>query len=160
MKSSKSIRTTSTKKADLPRVLLPTWGLAGAFPDLLPQKLGAPASCPLKGCGVEAVSQIPQLLHDWDAKSAVASPACLGVEASVVGWPGMGAIWRKASVTPLGKERLVKPGPPSKPWPRRTQASPTAWPSPEGPHPVPSTGGSPRAGPPGSMVVPTGHHGP
>jgi hypothetical protein len=160
MKSSKSIRTTSTKKADLPRVLLPTCGLGGAFPDFPAGKTWCPRVLSVEGVRGAAIFWFPQLLRDLDAILAVASPACLAMEASVVGWPGMGAIWRKASVTPLGKERLVKPGPPSKPWPRRTQASPTAWPSPAGPHPVPSTGGSPRAGPPGSMVVPTGHHGP
>ena len=73
------------------------------------------------------------------ASSAVASPACLGLEASVVGWPGMRTIWRRVSVTPQRKERLVKPGPPSKPWPRRTLASPTAWPSPGGQHLGPLT---------------------
>ena len=88
---------------------------------------------------MEAVSQIPSIYRDWDASSAVASPACLGLEASVVGWPGMRTIWRRVSVTPQRKERLVKPGPPSKPWPRRTLASPTAWPSPGGQHLGPLT---------------------
>jgi hypothetical protein len=122
--------------------------LPGAFPDPLPEKHGAPASCPLKGCGVEAVSQIPRLLRDWDADSAVASPACLGMEASVVGWLGMRTIWRRASVTPLRKERLVKPGSPSKPWPQRTPASPAAWPSCRQPTPLPCpwAGSQPQCG--------------
>ena len=92
------------------------------------------------------------------AKRAVVPPAGLGPWTSVVGWPGMSTIWRRASVIPQGKERQEKPGPPSAPWPRRTQASPTAVPSLAGRHLGPLTGGS--AGLPGSMGVPTGHHGP
>ena len=55
---------------------------------------GSPAGkswCPRvlsgRGCRVEAVSQIHQVLLDWDANSAVASSACLDLEASVIGWP-------------------------------------------------------------------------
>ena len=104
--------------------------------------------------------QFPQLLCAWDANSAVASPAYLGPWTSVVGWSGVKIIWRGASGTPQGQERQVKLGPPSKPWPLRTQASPTAVPSLAGRHLGPLTEGSPRAGPPGWMGVPTGHHGP
>ena len=50
---------------------------------------------------MEAVSQIPSIYRGWDANSAVVSPACLGMEASVVGWPGMRTIWRRVSVTPV-----------------------------------------------------------
>ena len=73
------------------------------------------------------------------AKRAMVPPAYLGPWTKVVRWPGMKIIWRRVSVTPQRKERLVKPGPPSKPWPRRTQASPTAWPSPGGQHLGPLT---------------------
>jgi hypothetical protein len=65
------------------------------------KKHGAPTSCPLERCEVEAVSQILQLLCAWDANSAVASPACLGLETSVVEWPGMKIIRRRVSVTPV-----------------------------------------------------------
>jgi len=81
-----------------------------------PEKQGAPASCPLKGCRVEAVFQIPRLLRDGDANSAVASPACLGLKASVVEWPGMGAIRRRAPVTPVWRV-LGRPASPSRPGP-------------------------------------------
>ena len=76
-----------------------------------PEKHGAPASCPLEGCGVDAVSQIPRLLRDGDANSAVASPACLGLEASVVGWPGMKTIWQMVSKTAHGDWGMWGQGP-------------------------------------------------
>jgi hypothetical protein len=81
------------KKADDP-----AYGLERSLISL-PEKHGAPASCPLKGCGVEAVSQIPGLLRDRAANSAVVLPVCLGMEASVVGWPWMKTIWRRAPVS-------------------------------------------------------------
>lgn len=46
------------------------------------------------------MAQVPRLLRDWDANSAVAPPACLGLEAGVVGWPGMRTIRGGASVVP------------------------------------------------------------
>lgn len=85
MRSSKSTRTTSTKKANLPDVLLPTLWLDGAFPSSLPEKHGAPTSCSLKGCWVEAVSQISRRHRCWCRQ------ACRG--ASGVPWPGAQYAW-------------------------------------------------------------------
>jgi len=39
--------------------------------DSLPEKHGAPASCPLKGCGVEAVSRFPRLHRCWGRQAVV-----------------------------------------------------------------------------------------
>ena len=81
-----------------------------------PEKHGAPASCLLKGCGVEAVFWFPRLLRDWDANSAVVTSACLGMQASVVGWPGMRTIRRRVSVTPVWRVQ-GRPAFPSRPGP-------------------------------------------
>ena len=122
--------------------------------------IGEVATAEIFGPRWEAVFQIARLLRDWAAKRAVVPPACLGLWTSEVGWPGMQSIWRRASVIPQGQERHVKPGPPSIPCPRRRPAFPTAWPSPADRHLGPLTGGFPHDGLPGSMGVPTGHHGP
>ena len=74
-------------------------------------------------------------------------PACLGLMASAVGWPGLRTISRRAPVIPHEFLGQVDSGSPSRPWPPRTLAFPTAVPSLAGRYQVLSMGSShPRGG--------------